>query len=306
MDFRFPSACFSDLMPAQTYPDGSFEDSWGVRRKGPFGGIPIEHPLAGAISVEDIEKYSWPNPDNIDYDGFVRECEQYSDYAIYGGAWSPFFYVACELMGMDNLFVNMVEAPEVVHALLDKTCGFYLEVSRRMFEKARNKMDIFFMGEDFGTQNGLIMSRDMWRIFIAPRLKSLFEQAKLYGYKVMLHSCGSVRDLIPDLIEMGLDGLDPIQVRARGMNIEELKQEYGSVLTFRGSIDTQQTLPYGTPEDVKREVIDRICKIAPGGGFILNSSQNLLPEIPLENIITMYRTAYEYGHYDSLGQRKTA
>ncbi|HHV62167.1 MAG TPA: PIN domain-containing protein [Firmicutes bacterium] len=126
------------------------------------------------------------------------------------------------------------------------------------------------------------------------------------GHKVMLHSCGSVRDLIPDLIEMGLDGLDPIQVRARGMNIEELKQEYGSVLTFRGSIDTQQTLPYGTPEDVKREVIDRICKIAPGGGFILNSSQNLLPEIPLENIITMYRTAYEYGHYDSLGQRKTA
>lgn len=304
VDCRWPETCLADLSAVKSYPDGSVEDMWGVRKKGPFGGIPVEHPLAHATSIDDIEKYSWPDPNQIDYDTFIRECEGFRDYAVYGGAWSPFFFVACELMGMDVLLMNMIDMPDVIHALLDKSCDFYLEVSRRMFERARDKMHIFFMGEDFGTQNALIMSRETWKTFIAPRLKRLFDQAKHYGYKVMLHSCGSVREVIPDLIDLGLDALDPIQVRAVGMNIEELKREYGQMLSFRGSIDTQQTLPYGSIDDVKAEVRERMVKIAPGGGFIVCTSQVLLPDVPLENIIAMYEAAYNYGSYDSLGRRK--
>jgi uroporphyrinogen decarboxylase len=141
------------------------------------------------------------------------------------------------------------------------------------------------------------MSRKLWKKFFAPHLERLWKLAKSYGLKVQLHSCGSVRELIPDLLEMGLDILDPIQVRAQGMNPAELKKDYGHRLSFHGSMDTQETLPFGSELDVKNEVLERLRTMAPGGGFILSPSQHLLTEIPLRNIITMYETAYEYGFY---------
>ncbi|MCX7667423.1 MAG: hypothetical protein N2Z84_00615 [Atribacterota bacterium] len=169
-----------------------------------------------------------------------------------------------------------------------------------MFQKGKGFIDIFFMGDDYGVRNGPMVSRKLWKKFFAPRLERLWKLAKSYGLKVQLHSCGSVRELVPNFIAMGLDVLNPIQVQAQGMEPEKIKKNYGARLTFHGSMDTQKTLPFGTKEDVQKEVLHRLKTLALGGGFVLSPSQHLLTEIPLENIVTMSETAYEYGFYSTI------
>jgi len=283
------------------YPDGTEEDIWGIRKsieaKGTYSASCYTPPLEDVSSAREIESYPWPNPDWFDCSQIAEDCEKYEEYAILSGGWSPISDEACNLMGMEGFMVNMIEKPEIIHSVLDKTTDFYYELSRRIFEAAKGKIDIFFMGDDYGMQNGLLFSRKMWRKFLAPRLKRLYNLARRYNLKVMMHSCGSVKEIIPDLIELGVDVLDPIQVRAKNMNPYKLKEEFGDRLCLHGSIDTQRTLPFGSPQDVAREVKERIKFLAPGGGFILGPSQDFLPDIPTENIVTIYETARQYGRY---------
>jgi uroporphyrinogen decarboxylase len=164
-----------------------------------------------------------------------------------------------------------------------------------MFEKAGDKTDIFFTGDDYGTQAGPMISLAMWRKFVRPHVERLYGLAKSYGLKVMQHSCGSVAAFLPDLIECGLDIIEPVQVRAYNMGLEGLLQKFGGKLCFHGSIDTQQTLPWGTPEDVRAEVLDRVRLFKQYGGLTIAPTQHLLPEIPIENIVAMYDTAWERG-----------
>jgi uroporphyrinogen decarboxylase len=295
IDFRH---CYwaGDLGAVESYADGSYRDWWGVvhDRKG----IPKVNPLANVKSLEDLDRYDWPDPDKVNYYDIVRLIEAYTeDYVIYGGAWSPIFFVALGLTGMEKFFKYAFTSPEIIHRLLDIITGFYYEVSRRIFELCAKDIDVFFMGDDYGTQRGLFLSRKMFREFFKPRLEKLFKLAKKYGLLVQLHSCGSIRDIIPDLIEIGLDGLDPIQVRAANMSVEEIKREFGDKICIHGSLDTQKTLPFGSTDDVKMEVLQRFNTVAQGGGFVLAPSQVFLPEIPIENILTMYKVGYEYGHY---------
>jgi len=295
IDFRH---CYwaGDLGAVENYPDGGFKDWWGVihDRKG----IPKVHPLADIRSPEELELYEWPDPDRVDYHAIAEMVERYAEeYVVYGGAWSPIFFVALGLMGVENFFRYAFTSPEIIHRLLDIITDFYHEVSKRIFDLCAKDIDIFFMGDDYGTQTGLFLSPKMFRIFFKPRLERLFKLAKKYGLLVQLHSCGSIREIIPDLIEIGLDGLDPIQVGAAHMSVEDIKREFGDKICLHGSLDTQKTLPFGTPADVKREVLHRLKTVAQGGGFVLAPSQVFLPEIPTENIITMYRVGYEYGYY---------
>jgi len=280
-------------------PDGGYIDLWGVE----IGkeGYPVGHPLAQATTVADIEGYCWPDPDAYDYEHYAAACEAMGDYAVCGGDWCPFFTWSLELMGTEQFFVNMYERPEVVNALLTRVTDYYYETTRRMFEAARGKLDIFFMGDDYGTQRRPFIRPEDFRRFCLPQTRRLYGLAKRYGLKVMQHSCGSIRLLLPDLIEAGLDALDPVQVRAADMDINDLKRDFGRQITFHGSIDTQRTLPMGTVEDVRNEVLDRLRNVAPGGGLILCGSQDYIADIPLENIVTIYDTVLEYGHYRSLG-----
>jgi len=308
VDFRWAWAPY--IGPElRTYPDGSRDGLFGIRRGGLFFGYALEHPLQNACSVKDIEAYPWEeyaNVDHYDYEQFVQECKDFHEagYAVYGGPWAPIAFWAMDLMGMDNFMIAMYDNPEVAATLVEKIANFYYRQAEIMFQKGKGYIDIFFMGDDYGVQNGLMMSRRLWKKFFAPHLERFWRLAKSYDLKVQLHSCGSVRELIPDFIEMGLDVLDPIQVRARGMVPEELKKEFGDRLAFHGSIDTQETLPFGSKEDVKKEVLHRLKVMTPGGGFIISPSQHLLTEIPLENIVTMYETVYEYGFYSVIHKIK--
>ena len=297
VDFRVvrPRYAGPELKDNGGQPVGLF----GVRSRGTYSAAVSNVPLKDATTVKEIEDYPFPRPDWYDYSGVAEECEKYSEYAVVGGAWSPFFCTACSMMSMESLLIAMAWYPKVVECLHTKIVDFFYEVSRRQFEAAqglpsnevKGKMDIFFMGDDYGMQKGLIMSLEMWRKFIKPHLVRLFDLAKSYELKVMLHCCGSIVDIIPDLIDIGLDALDPIQVRATGMDAEYLAREFGKDLVFHGSIDTQQTLPNGTPADVAAEVKSRLEVF--GNGFICAPSQVFLPDIPVENIIALYETAAE-------------
>jgi uroporphyrinogen decarboxylase len=289
--------CTQDFQPVNSYAAGAYVDLWGVE-KTLYGGIPVRHPLAHAETLCDLEAYTaWPTPDQIDYDALIRRMDLFPEHCVFGGMWGPFSEQAMLMVGFEKFMVWMAEAPALVDYLLDKTCAFYMACDRIIFERARDRMQIFFMGDDYGGQNGLLYSPKMWRRFVKPRLRRIFELAKNYSYKVMLHSCGSVVNLAPDLIEIGLDGLHPIQVTAQGMEPTALKRDFGAQLYFAGSIDAMRMLITGSRAEIEAQVCDRIVTLGRGGGFILGPSQGFLPEIPVENIALLYEAGYKHGFY---------
>jgi uroporphyrinogen decarboxylase len=289
--------CTQDFQPVNVYAAGTYADLWGVE-KTLYGGIPIKHPLAYAETLRDLEEYTaWPTPDQIDFDALIRRMDLFPDHCVFGGMWGPFSEQAMPMVGFEKFMVLMAEAPELVDFLLDKTCAFYMQCDQVIFERARDRMQIFFMGDEYGGQQGLLDSPRMWRRFVKPRLGRIFGQARQHGYKVMLHSCGSIVGLLDDLIEIGLDGIHPIQVTAKGMEPRALKRDFGQHLYFAGSIDAMRTLITGTRPGIEAQVRDRIAVLGQGGGFLFGPSQGFLPEIPVENIAWMYETGYKHGFY---------
>jgi uroporphyrinogen decarboxylase len=276
-------------------PDGNSVDMFGVIMSP--DNYPVGHPLAHAATVEEVRAYPMPDPEAFDYEHYAEQCERFEEYAVCGGDWSPFWTISLEIMGTAEFLMAMRSMPEVAYALLERVADYYYETTRRMFEASRGKLDIFFMGDDYGTQVGTFVSVKDFRSFIAPHLGRLYRLAKSYGLKVMQHSCGSVRGFLPEMIALGMDILDPVQVRAAGMEMGGLKRDFGSQITFHGSMDTQHTLPHGSVEEVRQEVLDRLKVAAPGGGLILTGSQDYIRDIPLENILAIYDTAYERGKY---------
>ncbi len=289
----------------QRLPDGTYKDIWGVRRKridwekGSYLEV-VESPLSEANDVQEIENHSWPGVESFDYEGFSKECRKYDNFAlILTGdritTRASIFKLAMYLRGMQNLLMDLSLNPQIAHSLIAQLLEFHLKHARRILELSASKIDIFMLGDDFGTENGPMLSLEMFRKFFKPGLKELIALGHKYGVKVMLHSCGGVREFIPDFVEIGLDILNPIQTRAKGMDPKGLKEDFGEDLSFHGSIDVQKTLPLGTQEEIREEIKARIEILGKGGGFILAPSHNLQPDIPLENIVTMYEAGRELG-----------
>jgi len=281
-------------------PDGTLVDIWGVRRKKVNWGKGsylemIESPLRDASSVKEIENYAWPSVEDFDYQSISRQCKKCEDLAIIltGDRLTTrasVFKLAMYLRGMDKLLMDLALNPKLVEALVAKLLEFHLEHNRRIFEASAKEIDIFMLGDDFGSENGLLLSPSMFRRFFKPALQCLIDLAKKFNLKTMLHSCGGVRELIPDFIEMGLDILNPIQIQAKGMDPEELKREFGGDICFHGSIDVQKELPFRTPEEIRKIVRSRINILGEDGGFILSPSHNLQSDIPVDNIIAVHTT----------------
>jgi len=293
VDFRYPKPNWIGFPLVDK--EGRSTDYFGIPRAGHGDfGYPIVHPLAHVESIADVEAYPyWPTADMWDYDQYERDCRQFDQHAVLGGAWAWFFEAACELVGMDRFFLLIHDQPEVAHALLEKTTGFMERTSEIMFEMAGKYIDICFTGDDYGFQQGPMMSSRMFDGFVRPYLQRIYDVARKNGKLMMHHSCGSVAAFIPAFMNMGLNILEPIQVRAAGMDPGELARKYGGRLCFHGSMDTQGTLPFGTPEDVRREVRERIATFKPYGGFTIAPSQHLLTDIPVENIAAMYDEAWK-------------
>lgn len=301
-DFRRVTSRFhgpEERSPYANLPTGvTFRSQFGILRHGYEGGQPINHPLKQATTLDEIHSYDWPDPLWIDVSQIRREALQFSDeYAILGGEWSPFWHDAIDLMSMDTLMMNMFDAPELVDALFEHLVEYYATVSQRIFDAAADVIDIFFIGNDFGSQTGPLLGESLFRRFLIPHLKRLVNLGHDYNLKVLLHCCGGFAPLIPAMIETELDGLQALQPNCRGMEPQSIKSAFGNRLVLMGAINTQLLID-GTPQDAEAET-QRILRIMkPGGGYVASPSHDyILAETPVENILAVYQAIRQYGDY---------
>ena len=300
----YPAYAGPDL---RRFEDGSFEDFWGVIRS-PFryetGGTYYEvmsPALADATSLDDIELLRWPDPDWFDYDSLAGECDRYPDHAIVVGKMGrecqTLFIQLWYYRGLENSLMDLVAWPEMVEALVARIMAFRLEHLKRILAAARGRAHILQLADDYGAQGGLMLSRDAWLRYFAPHLRTMADMAHEAGLKVFLHCDGDIRQIIPDLTDLGVDILNPIQPGAGGMDPAGLKRDFGDRLCFHGAVDTQTTLPFGAEEEVIEEVRERIQVLGEGGGYILAPVHTVEPDVPVENLLAVYRAAREYGTY---------
>ncbi len=248
----------------------------------------IAGPLAESATAADILAHPWPKAGDFDFSPLQAEADANRDRVRIGGLWTGILGDSYRMCGFQNFLCAMAAEPALVHTLVDRMTEMYLELNNAYFTSLKGRLEVWFFGNDFGSQETLLFSRDMWADFFFDNLKRLTALAHGHGLKVMMHSCGAVSALIPLLIEVGVDILDPIQVTARGMVPAELKTRFGGQLVFHGGIDTQQVLPSGTRDDVARHVRDTVATLGRDGGYIFAPSQLLGPDIPVENILEMY------------------
>ncbi len=301
-DFRRVLAVYAgpeEYAPYANLPPGiTFRSPFGILRHGYEGGQPVSHPLIGATTVAEVEAYPWPDPAWMDVSQIRAEAEQYGgQYAILGGDWSPFWHDAIDLLGMENLMFKMFDVPALVDAVLEHLVDYYAGVSQRIFDEAADLIDIFFIGNDFGSTNGPLIGEAQFRRFVLPHLKRLIDLGHSYGLRVLLHCCGGFAPLIPAMIEAGLDGLQALQPSCRDMEPASLKRRFGGDLLLMGCIDTRLLID-GTPEAARAETRRILDLMMPGGGYVACPSHDyVLAETPVENVLALYETAQEYGFY---------
>ncbi|MBC5647622.1 uroporphyrinogen decarboxylase family protein [Christensenella tenuis] len=278
------------------YEDGTFDSIWGIRRGGGFWGTALNHPLEQIEDVRELDKFEWPSPDLFDVEFTPEEIALSKDYAIIGGEWAPFFIEAYELVGMEKLLMDMYINPELAMGLIERCLDFHLEINERLFPKYAQYIDMYWFANDYGITRGLLMDPDMWRKYLKPLQKKLADQGHKYGMKVAMHSCGDITSIIPDLIDIGIEIVNPIQVNCPGMDPQKLKREFGKDIVFFGGIDYNELLSNGTPSEVKQGVKDMIDILGYDGKMIVAPTHDLLMgEVPAENMVMLYKTAYEYS-----------
>lgn len=276
----------------------SGKDIWGVHRKslsyGKGSYDEIDHyPLTQVKSVDELNLYQWPSPDWWDYNVIpdkIRAANANREHAIIFSSGN-IFETTWYMRGFEQIFMDLMINPDIVHSIMDKVTCFFIEFSKRTLSMAEEMIDLAFTADDIAGQQGLLMSLDMWERHIKPYHIRLNKVLHEFGVKVMYHSDGTVMDAVPGLIDMGIDVLQALQFSAHGMDPVILKEKYGDKLCFEGGIDVQTTLPFGTVEDVRREVEDRIHILGRNGGYILGPSHAIQAGTPPENIVAMFDTA---------------
>jgi uroporphyrinogen decarboxylase len=280
----------------KTYDDGTFETMWGIKRGGGFWGMALNHPLAEVHSVAELKEYHFPQTEWFDT-RFTQEDEELSrQYAIIGGMWAPFWHDAIDLFSIEKMFVELYTNPVLIMEVVDRCFQLHYEVTRKCFEENSDHIDVFFFANDYGTSNCLIIDPDLWRKYFKPYQKKLADLGHQYGIHVAMHSCGDIHQIIPDLIEIGVEILNPIQVSVPNMDPAILKREYGKDLVFFGAIDYNQLLNFGTPEEVRAGVRSMIDILGNDGRYIVAPSHDLMmEEVPPENIVALYDEALRYS-----------
>jgi uroporphyrinogen decarboxylase len=278
-----------------------YVDPWGITwarmpyadGKGSYTEM-VEHPLAGDDSL--LDSYRAPDPEEPrQYEELAMLIRRFGKtHSIVGGAASSVFEGPWYLRGMDQFLQDMLVNKDYAHRLIDIVANFHLKAGLRL---VRMGCDILIAGDDVGTQDRMLISPELFREFIKPWYGKLFGEYKRANsdLKIAAHICGFIEPVIDDLVEVGLDVLNPVQPLA--MDPARLKKRYGKRLSFWGAVDDQKVLPFGSPADVEEEVRLRISQLAPGGGYILCPSHNIQPTTPMENVRAFYRAAEKYRDY---------
>lgn len=279
----------------QQTPNGELFDIWGRHYRvaeNPTGAYEelASWPLGAAVNVEDLRLHSWPEPDWWDFKplpGLLSQMDPHGQYHFRFRIGSV-FEVAWQLRGMQEFMMDLAVNPEIPEYIMDRLTEIYVENTRRVLELAGDRLDMVYFYDDVASQEALLVSPRMWRKYIRPRHQKIIDIAKSYSIPVLYHCDGAVYPLIPELIEMGIDVLNPIQADAAGMDPQNLKNEFGEKLSFHGGIDIIKTLPTGTVQDVRDEVRSRIEILGKNGGYVMASSHHIQSDTPIENVLAMY------------------
>jgi len=287
----------------------AYHDEWGIthhrpKENGLYFSV-VEVPLSQSdLTIADIENHAWPdvgNPERVESLRALAQQYRASGYAVVlKDAFAGIFEFAQRIVGMENLLMMMVTDEKLACTLFDKLLALKLDYWEMALPALADFVDVITYADDYGTQTSQIISPDMFRRLIKPRVNALFETyIKLAPHaKRFFHSDGNVRPLIPDFIEMGADILNPVHIRAKGMDPVSLKRDFGRDLVFwGGGVDTQGVLPNGTFQEVKDHVKRNLDALSPGGGYIFNTIHNIQADVPPANILAMWEALQEYGVY---------
>jgi uroporphyrinogen decarboxylase len=200
----------------------------------------------------------------------------------------PVLNTLMDMFGMEEALILMLSEPEIAEAAIARIETFLLAAMKKIMDDFAPRAFAFWLGDDFSTQRGMMVSPEVWRKFLKPAYKKLFELVKSYNLLVWFHSCGTFRQVLPDLVDIGMDVWETVQAHLEGNDPQELKNEFGKYITFFGAINCQHTLPFGTPEDVRREVRERARILGKGGGYICGPDHSIQANMPPENLIALY------------------
>ena len=279
-----------------------YRDMWGVERVHPEGGYYYDQrraPLEGSITVADVRRHTWPDPEDPGLlEGMAARLawiRTHTEAAAILTLPAPFVHLSQFIRGFQDWYTDFILGTDVLEALFDAVLDITIRIAERELEAFGRDVDVVRCGDDLGGQNGLQVGREHFLRYIKPRHAKFFRRVReRTPAKLMFHSCGSIVDILPDLIETGVQIINPVQVTARGMDPAFLKREFGRDLVFWGGTDSQKTLPFGTAEEVRAMVARLIDTFGPGGGFVFSSCHNIQPDVPLENVLAMFAQAREH------------
>lgn len=313
VDFRRVALAVPEGFRSKTYPDGSWDDEWGVRKRKVAHPSPrtgqtayyaemIEPPLAEG-SIDDLESYPWPDPEDPgryrDLRERVKLLYETTDHALVAAAiGNGIFEQAQALRGIQRFFEDLLINREFATLLIDKILQIQLSIFDRYLAIVGPYVEMVETSDDYGMQTGPLISPQLYREMLKPaheRLNRFIKERT--EARIYLHSCGSIADMLDDLIEAGIEVINPVQPRARNMDSAALKNRFGGRVVFHGGVDEQYVLPRGSIEEVHEEVHRRIEDFAPGGGYIFAPAHNIQDDIPPENVVAMFEAALEHGHY---------
>jgi uroporphyrinogen decarboxylase len=280
----------------------AYRDMWGVERIHPEGGYYYDQrtaPLAGRITVADVVRYPWPDPEDSGFLTGIRErldwIRSHTEAAAVLTLPAPFVHLTQFVRGFEGWYTDFILGADVLEALFDAVLEITLRIAERELERFGAEVDVVRCGDDLGAQNGLQVSYDHYRRYIKPRHARFFRRVReLTPAKLMFHSCGSIVDILDDLVEIGVDIINPVQVTARGMDPVVLKKKYAGKLVFWGGTDSQKTMPFGTVADIRKMVESLIETLGRGGGYVFSSCHNIQPDVSAEKVVAMFTHAREY------------
>jgi len=287
-DFRWT---FLEYIGPEVGPDETWQDGQKQVRSVEVA----EGPLSKSNSLKEIDAYPWPDPADYGSADYAAARERWPEKAlVFCSGWMPLFWNACTLFGVEAAVINMVERDDLFDEVVQRQHAFTMDILQRVAPIAGRSCDLAWLGDDFAHQQNMMVSPGLWRKRIKPYLAEQVKVLRDCGMLVLFHSCGAVRPVLQDLIEIGVNALLVFQTTAKGMDAVSIVKEFGGKLGFYGGVDVQHLLSSGTHEDVKRTVLDNIKAFEPFGGYIVANSHHTIPSIRGDNILAMCETVKSY------------
>ena len=287
--------------PAVPTPDGKPGGEWGTAAADDYGTTHV-YPFSAASTVRDVDAHPWPDPSHYDFAAMAAWAKTLQqDYAVRGPYWKPIFCTLSSLMGMEDAMVAMIQGSPAFEAMLARVADVNARFTKLFMDACGDVLDIYCLGDDFATQRGMMFSPTLWRRYLKPIYAKQFALAREAGKPVWFHSCGDITEVLPDLIDIGMNVWETVQLHTLPMSPEELKRQFGKHITFFGGINTQN-LPFADVAAIREEVRRCIKILGKNGGYICGPDHHIKHDIPADKTLAIFETAQQFRLDEVIGQ----